>query len=351
MKFYIFNQSNINMKRILTFTLLLVISVTIAFGQTPIDITENTFKVSTLSEEVFYFGFAEGDQLIFNFEEINGKELKEVEIMALTSKSLYLDYKVKKIEKKILIIEETGVYKFRFTNSNILSGRVCKFKIQRIPANEKTRKFNTTVFKRTLYDTSYYSEQERFLVKSDTTTNEVFNQIVRVQPRENTSDNRRIINFSLPSNTVFWSYYIGVDQNGQQSFDAASRKLVSSASPLMTKLNSNSPLTALALDIPSFLSQVYNGEDIEYVLLEAPFLNLYTSGKTYGYLKYGKVVNDFARMLPVKGNVSFCFTNDNPSTSVSVTIKVQAIQVNSIYDTRTVKKMNITSKEDMYLKN
>ncbi len=339
------------MIKTLTFTFLLAISVTVGFAQTPIDITENTIKVSPSSEEVFYFGFAEGDQLIFNFEEVNGKELKEVEIMAMPSKSLFLDYKIKRIDNKILTITETGVYKFRFTNSNILAGRICKFKIQRIPASEKTRKFNTAVFKRTIYDTTYTNEQERFLVKSDTTISEVLSQTAKVPWATGTNTNRTITNFTLPSNTVFWSYYIGVDQPGQKSYDDASKKFPSNSTSPITKPNTNSPLTALALDNTSYLSEVFNGEDIEYVLLEGQNLNLYTSGKTYGYLKYGKVVNDFARMLPVRGKLSFCFTNDNFSSSVSVLVKVTAIQVNNFYDTRTVKRMNVTSKEDMYLKN
>lgn len=236
-----------------------------------------------------------------------------------------------------------------FTNSNILAGRVCKFKIQRIPANEKTRKFNTAVFKRTVYDTMYTSEQERFLVKSDTSFIEVLSQNTKVQWGTNT--NRTITNFTLPSNTVFWSYYIGVDQPGQKSYEDASKKVSSTTSSITTKPNNNSPLTALALDNTSYLSQVYNGENIEYVLLEGQNLNLYTSGKIYGYLKYGKVVNDFARMLPVKGTLSFCFTNDNFSSPVSVLVKVTAIQVNNFYDIRTVKKMRVASKEEMYLKN
>ncbi|HEX7847446.1 MAG TPA: hypothetical protein VF476_16710, partial [Chitinophagaceae bacterium] len=41
-------------------------------GQTPITVAESTLKVAIMSEEVFYFGFAEGDQLVFSFEEANG---------------------------------------------------------------------------------------------------------------------------------------------------------------------------------------------------------------------------------------------------------------------------------------
>ena len=104
-------------------------------SQTPIDIAENTIKVSSMGEEIFYYGFAEGDQLIFNFEEVDGKEMKELEISFMPSNSIFMDYKTKKITNKVIQIRETGVYKFRFANSNLFSGRVCKFKLQRIIDN------------------------------------------------------------------------------------------------------------------------------------------------------------------------------------------------------------------------
>src|SRR5258705_3857823 len=99
-----------------------------------VDVAENTLKVSGFGEEVFYYGFAEGDQLIFNFQEMNDKELKELEITELPSSSKFLEYKTKKIENKTINISRTAIYKFRFSNSAI-GIRACKFKIQRIPAS------------------------------------------------------------------------------------------------------------------------------------------------------------------------------------------------------------------------
>lgn len=339
------------MKRTLTLTLLFTILTTIAFGQTPIDIAENTLKVAPQSEEIFYYGLAEGDQMIFTFEEINGKELKELEIMALPSKSIFMDYKTKKIVNKILTIAETGIYKFRFANSNILAGRICKFKIQRIPADEKTKKFNTTVFKRTIYDTSYYNDQERFLVRADTFSSEILNQTAKVHSSTNANGNKTITNFALPQNTVSWSYYIGVDQAGQQAYEAATKQLSSNSTPILTKLIGSSPLTALALGFTSYLSQIQKGEDIDYYLVEGQNANLFTAGQQFRYYKTGKVINDFAKMPPLQGNLSFCFSNDNAVTGVTVLIKVTAIEVNAIYDTRQVKRMNVASRQEMYLKN
>ena len=62
------------------------------FGQKPVDVVETIFKIGGLGEEVFYYGFEEGDQLVFNFEEINGKELKELEISEFPSSSKFMDF-------------------------------------------------------------------------------------------------------------------------------------------------------------------------------------------------------------------------------------------------------------------
>jgi len=39
---------------------------------------------------------SEGDQLVFNFQEVNGKELKEIEIIEFPSTSKFMDYKKQK---------------------------------------------------------------------------------------------------------------------------------------------------------------------------------------------------------------------------------------------------------------
>ena len=149
-------------------------------SQTPIDVAENTMKISASGEQVFYYGFAEGDQLVFNFEEGDGKELKELEISFMPSTSIFMYYKTKKIENKVIQIRETGVYKFKFVNSNLFSGRVCKFKIQRIPGSDATKKFNTTVYNRVILDTSDADVQEKFMTRADTSCQDVMNQTVTI---------------------------------------------------------------------------------------------------------------------------------------------------------------------------
>ena len=58
-----------------------------AYGQKPVDVAESSVKIGIKGEEMVYYGFAEGDQLIFSFSEADGKDMKEVEIIEMPSSS------------------------------------------------------------------------------------------------------------------------------------------------------------------------------------------------------------------------------------------------------------------------
>lgn len=309
-------------------------------GQTLVDVAENTLKVGGLGEEVFYYGFAEGDQLVFNFQEVNGKELKELEIIELPSSSKFMDYKTKKIENKTLNITRTGIYKFRLSNS-ALTGRICKCKIQRIPTNETTKNFNTSVYWRTVYDTTYTTEQEKYLIKSDTTVSNLTDQVAKVHSQGNLNGNKTTFNFALPDNTVAWSYYIGVDQAGQQAYQDATKQLAKSSASILAKL---SPLASLALGGASYIAQLQSGEDIDFYIVNGANVNLFMGGQAFNYIKKGKVINDYSRMTsPLKGMYHVCLYNDNAVTGVNVTVKITAIIVNQQWGTRPIQKMHVAS--------
>jgi hypothetical protein len=322
------------------------------YGQTTIDVAETTLKISGLgSEEVFYYGFAEGDQLVFNFEEVNGKELKELEIIELPSSSKFMDYKSKKIENKILSINRTGIYKFRFSNSAV-SGRICKIKIQRIPASNETKNFNTSVYWKTVYDTTYTSEVEKYLIRADTSILNLTDEVAKVHSQTNANGAKTTFNFSLPANTVAWSYYIGVDQGGQQAYDAAAKELALKASPLVSKIPGYGPLAALALGSVSYLSALQSGEDIDFYIVDDNNVNLFLAGQEFYYIKRGKVINDYSRMqAPLRGTYHVCLSNDNAITGVTVAVKITAIIVKEQWGQRPIQKMHITSQQVAYLKN
>jgi hypothetical protein len=115
-----------------------------ANAQEAIDVTDQTLKIGGLKEEELYFGFAAGDKIIFNFKEVNNKELKELEITEYPLSSKFSDFRTARVENKTIAVNKEGVYVFRFKNGAI-TGRVCKIQIQRVPAGAETKNFNTSV--------------------------------------------------------------------------------------------------------------------------------------------------------------------------------------------------------------
>ncbi|NJO87304.1 MAG: hypothetical protein HC821_04785 [Lewinella sp.] len=175
---------------------------------------------------------------------------------------------------------------------------------------------------------------------------------VKVHSASNLNGNKTTFNFSLPPNTVAWSYYIGVDQAGQEAFQNATSQLASRAAPIVAKFPGYGPLAALALGSTSYLSQLQRGEDIDYYLVNATgnhdrgFLN----GSEFTYLKKGKVINDFSRMSsPLTGSFSFCLLNDNLLTGVTVTVKVTAVAVSEEFDIRSLPRQEIVARQEPYL--
>ncbi|MEO5643132.1 MAG: hypothetical protein ABIQ40_12455 [Bacteroidia bacterium] len=320
-------------------------------AQSPLDVNESTLKVGALSEEVLYYGFCEGDQLLFSFEEVNGKELKEVEIIEMPSSSKFMDFKTTNIATKTIQVQHTGIYKFRFYNGAV-GGRICKFKIQRIPSSDAAKNFNTTVYWKTIFDTTYYEVPERYLAKSDTAVENVVDQVAKVHSFMNSEGDKTTFNFSLPANTVSWSYYVGVGQEGIQAFARATANLSKSAGPALLKMPGYGPLAALALGGASFLASIQSGENVNYYLVQGSVnANGFTAGTQYSYYKKANVINDFSKMDPIPGNLYFCFYNDNYSKGIDVTVKVTAITVTKTYATRQIRKMDVKTHLESYLKN
>jgi len=321
------------------------------FGQTPIDVAESTLKVSGFGEEIFYYGFSEGDQLVFNFREVNGKELKELEIIELPTSSKFMDYKTKKIENKIINIQNTGVYKFRFANSS-MSGRICKFKIQRIPSVNGIVNFNTNVFWRTVFDTTYSIVEEKYLVKSDTNITNLTDQVAKVHSATNANGNRTLIDIQLPQNTIAWSYYVGVDQEGKKAYDEANQQFLSSASSLASSIPGYGSMAALALGATTYFTKSNTGENVNFWFMDAQNANAFNQGASHYYYKQGNVISDYGKMtVPLTGTLYLGLFNDNAIQGIDVMVKVTAVSVNQVWDSKPIQKMQVTSRQDAYLKN
>ncbi len=335
------------MKNVCTSVLLLLSSI--LSGQTPVEVWKGAVKISSVSEEQLYFGFAGGDKLLFDFQEIAGRELKEFEITEWPQSSKFIEYNTNKINRKQISIPRTAIYQFRLTNRSI-SERVCRLQIWRIPGSASPKKFNTSVEWKTAYDTTYIPSIEKYLMRKDTS---IFNRevLVTVNAQTNTYGPRQFPDFDLPENTVSWSYYIGVNQQGQQAFQDATQKLSQTASPLLTRIPGYGPLAALALSGIPYFTQLQKGEDITYYIIDGANAMLARQQQPFQFYRSNKVINDFAAMkAPLAGKYYFYLYNDNSTTGLDVIIKVAAIVVTERWAERPVQKMNRQTKKIPVLK-
>ncbi|MES1226622.1 MAG: hypothetical protein ABUT20_64705, partial [Bacteroidota bacterium] len=111
-----------------------------SFAQDTIVVVEKSIKMAGSSPATEYYGFAEGDKLIFTLSLEKG-ELKDVAITEYPSNVIFQDHGIERIDKKVFTIPRMGVYRFEFFNSFILA-RTVNLKIQRIPKGEATKSFN-----------------------------------------------------------------------------------------------------------------------------------------------------------------------------------------------------------------
>ncbi|ADQ80937.1 hypothetical protein Palpr_2808 [Paludibacter propionicigenes WB4] len=343
------------MKKILILLSVVCCSLSaLAFGLEPIDVAENTVKVSAQSEEVFYYGFEAGDDLVFTFNKVSGPALEELQIIELPSSTKFMDYKVKKIKAKTLHISRTGIYRFRLTNpANAVS--ICKIKIQRIPSVMGRQDFNTSVYWRTVQDTTYVPSAEKTLIRKDTVAQTLMERTTKIPVKSYIygTSGRELIDFSLPKGTVSWSYYIGVGTKGQKAFSTAKSGFLNSAAAVASTISGYGSMAALALYGVNTFTAIQGEDNVKFWFIgDESNANTFRLGKAFRGFKQGDVLNDAAQMKrPLDGKIYLGLQNDNLLQPINVTVSVTAIVVTEQNAVRNNKFMKITPREEAYLKN
>ena len=348
----------------LFFCLGLVLFVNEAFGQNNnvIEVTEKTIRIAGLSEEIFYFGFAEGDKIIFNFEEIDNKEVKEIEIIEYPSSSRFMEYKASKIENKEIQIFKQSIFKYRFYNSAV-GGRICKIKIQRIPANENTINFNTNIKWITKQDTTWNTYTKNVIVGYDTTYVDVTNlELTKVEQKEELlfdktqrvnsqtnidNPNKCILPVELPQNintefhktkVIAWAYWIGVGEEAREAYTKNVRTVGNLAGSLASTFGS--PLAGLAVGAVTDLMLPTMGEDIDYwFITDWNNAQLFMNGQTFYQFDKGKGIAAYGKnTTTLEGTFYVGLYNDNYTQGIDVNVKVVAIVEHKIFELITTKK-------------
>lgn len=316
--------------------ILLFLSICASFytiGQDTIDVVEKTIKVSGLSTETEYYGFAEGDKVLFNLTVENRKDLKDVTISEYPNSVKFADHTIETISNKAINISRRAVYKFDYYNSNV-SGRTIKIKIQRIPRTENTKFFNTNVEWVNKVDTSYIAQENTYLISSDTALVNVMDSKVLVNSQTNMDNpNKTVVDFTIPENTIKWTYWIGVGEEGLQAFRQDKTNFIKNGSKLIGSIE---PLAGLAFGVIS-MTHANVGENVKYFYL--PSLSdaqKFKSGQSFMQFKSGNVITDFGLMNyeEIQNRRYYLgLENDNLMQGIEVNVKILAVVVNNKFDT------------------
>jgi hypothetical protein len=285
---------------------------------------------------------------------VHGWSLKELEVSEYPSSVKFMDYKVRKIDKKKIYISRTGIYKFRLVNPEA-SARICKIRIQRIPASTGTQDFSSSVYWRTVQDTTYIPTQEKYLMRRDTSAQTLVERVTKI----GTSNifygklNKDLIDFTLPAGTVSWSYYIGVGTEGQKAFVKAKRGFFNTAASVASHIPGYGTMAALAMYGINAFSMIQGEDNVKFWFIDDEInASMFKTGKKFRSFKQGDVLNDAAQMKkPLTGKIHLGLLNDNSIEPINVTVSVTAIVVSEQNSIRNNKLMKILSREEGYLKN
>lgn len=331
----------------------------------PVNVTDQTLKIGAGQTESLFYGFAAGDEIVFSFEETDGKPLKVIEIIELTENKKFSEFKSSSIAEKRIKVYQNSVFEFRFANEALV-GRICKIKIDRIPISADLASFNTdwkwlTVYDTTYtpykkdsltgYDTLFYKETTKDLIKEELVEDMFIDRSERVHTFMNSNGDKKSVTIPFPTlrNEEFfkeqitcWAYWIGVGEESNQAYRENVKMYAGAASKVASLLFS--PLAGVAVGVLTHLILPTNGDNVFYRFYESyaklqPFMNDETSYpfvKGEGVAAYGK--NDQI----LSGPIYLGLYNDNSIDAIDVNIKIVFIKEQKTYANVEHDRMKIT---------
>jgi hypothetical protein len=335
------------MKKVSLSLLAAIAFYTQSFSQTPVTVVDTSFKLGVLGEQFLYFGFAKGDQLVFSFQEQNGKELKEIEIVEWPSTSRYKESKPSSIQKN-LAVPATGVYSFRFTN-NVLLPKVCNLKIQRI-ASAATQTFNSTVYWHTVNDTTYRNQQTHVPTESYKTVSLVSPTTYYLEVNTPDTKPRLVVPITLPDFTSEWYYVYAATSDKRKAETLKSALQLTASLRQRISEKGNLSFTADSLPVPA------GTDTCRIYLLDHSNQQLFESKVNFRHFKEGTRENTTQGLVRIKiatfPNAYLGIRNTNPESGIYVALEAVAIiapdDVGQSTETQT---LSIKARNEPYLKN
>lgn len=336
----------LNMKRTTTL-LLILIFYNQAFSQSVI-IADTAFKLPILGEQLLYYGFAAGDQVVVSFQEENGKELKEIEIVQWPATSKFKQSKISSLQNKTLAIAATGVYQFRFANTVMLQ-KNCKLKIERIPA-DVSRNFNSTVYWHTVYDTIYRNLKPQAAPESYKTVAVIPPTVYYLQANTPDANPRISVPVQLPDFTSEWYYTYTTTTDKKKAETLKSSLQLSETLKQKIIQAGGTSFTADSISAPE------GSDSCRIYLLDQSNRQMFDDHANFRHFKEGTRENKTFGVVKIKianfPNSYLGIRNLNPNSGIYVALEVVAIippeEQDQVAETQSV---SVRAKNEPYLKN
>lgn len=331
--------------------------------QKRIEVADLTLKIGIGKTEVMHYGFEKEDEIIFNFEDQNGKPITEIEVLEGTNNSKFKDFKTASVSNKRIKVNQRSVYSFIFKNTAVAM-RIVKIKIERIPSKKEHINFNTNWVYKTVYDTSYLSFTEDSLVGYDTTKYTLpEKKLVKTELKEemllqrtekvhsslsleHSNKTTIIVDFPMPKKEAYkeekvisWAYWIGVGQESRTAF-AENIKNVSKLASTTANLLSLNPLVGFAIGTVGILIVPTSGDDVNYAFIsDYDNAQAFMNSKTYSQFQQGKSIAAYGKMdkMP-NGRFYIGLLNDNAIQAIDVDVKIAVIKEVKTYQDVDVPK-------------
>ncbi len=335
-------------------------------------VTEQTLKIGARDEQVLYYAFAEGDQIVLNYSVDDDKTIHEFWVTEYPENLKFKDIDSKKTVNKRFYVVKKGVFCFKLVNNNLLAGRTIRFTVERVPATEATRRFDTTVEWKTRQDTTYdYNMADwdvkeipitkKTLIKQDTQVVNLFDKSARMDGKYVMGGKTQTtVSFTLPKNsyfpdsknpyksteTVSWAYWIGVGQESGKAYNEQNKKLGGIVSTAAKMAGPYGVLAGLAIDgISMVAGSSPLGDNVIYTVFVKDLSNKKVK------IDAGNGTAASAKNTSnLQGEVSFMLENDNLRDGIDATVRAVAVQVIRVYEDKTTVKNEYVPKNKRAVK-
>jgi hypothetical protein len=328
-------------KFIFTFLVFLSTQNLYAAEKDTVTLAELTQKVKSGKIDTMYYGFEEGDEMLFSLQ-TNGHKIKQISIVEMRGGILFKAYKIDTNLLKSFRIHKKCVIGIYIENTSIL-GKVYQLKIKRV-FMPKPKPFNTNIVWKPILDTTFNMSYESYVEKTDTIFENVLERTCRVHSMTaiNLEPNRQLIDFYLPANCIGWTYWISVGNEGKAAYAEAKKNGLKSLAGVANMIPEYGPLIALALNGAIALNSSPPGDNIQYWFIDnKKESEKFIQKADFKSFKQGNIVKDYGKInAPSQGYIYIGILNDNLVESIDVDLKILAIRTADKYGLKTVKKVN-----------